>query len=263
MQGLGTAVGSSPTASSGDRHYYFIFYMFEKLDQIEEMKSNLSFWFPLLQQIGMRVPETYIIHRNGAELESLLDGIKPKNINFFLSDLQKAIDKVGYPCFLRTGATSNKHDWVNSCFVTKTSTLINHVANLVEASFMANIAGLPFNYDYWVVRKMIETKPITTYFNKMPIAREIRAFIKDGKTQCVHPYWPEEALSKVEKKLIVELQVIPEEGDEIYLMIDYIAKHFSGYWSVDFLQDVDGKWWCTDMAVGQRSYHFPDCTKNK
>src|SRR2546421_167369 len=100
------------------------------------------------------------------------------------------MSEMGFPCFLRTGMLSDKHSWKQTCFVEDTQGLPGRVGRLVEASFMANIAGDPLNYDFWCVRKLTPTGPVVTYFNDMPIAMEVRAFIKDGKTQCVHQYWP-------------------------------------------------------------------------
>lgn len=237
--------------------------MFE--DQLipeQEALTNLAYWYPILQTICMRVPKTIIVHRGTVELLHLLDGNIPKGFDRFEQSLRAAMDDIGYPCFLRTGMTSDKHDWKNTCYITEEANLKAHITALVEASCMANIAGLPFNYDFWVVRKLIPTKPVITYFNGMPIAMEVRAFIKDGKMQCVHPYWPAEVFENADddiKQKVQRLQVLPDQKDELYQMIAYIGRYFSGHWSVDFLQDDKGKWWCTDMATGERSYHYPKC----
>jgi hypothetical protein len=210
----------------------------------------------------MRVPKTLIVHRGECELGLLTDGVIPEGFDLFESRLRTAMDEIGYPCFLRTGQMSDKHNLKDTCFIeNKEESISKHVAQLVETSYIANIAGLPFNFDFWVVREMIPTKPMFHHFNGMPITRELRFFVKDGGIQCVHPYWPDEAfleLSVEEREKLKSIQLLPSDDEEVYLMAKYIARYFDG-WSVDFLQDSEGTWWCTDMAVAERSYHHPGC----
>ena len=48
-----------------------------------------------------------------------------------------------------------------------------------------------------------------------------------------------------------------EDGEEIALLTDLsydVAQHFDGAWSVDWLWDVRGDWYCIDMAVAHMSW---------
>lgn len=238
----------------------------DKLDLANEGLTNLVYWYPILEEIGMRVPKTIIVHRGPCKLGHFIDGKVPEGFDQFEARLRAAMKEIGWPCFLRTGMTSDKHSWKDTCFVAEEERgFANRVARLVEVSYMANIAGRPFNFDFWAVREMIPTSPVVTYFNEMPIAMEVRAFIRDGEIQCLHPYWPKEAFENAsedvkEKIKGLGLHTIPEEEQkELVNMIHYIAQYFPGYWSTDMLRDKDGNWWCTDMAQGNRSYHFPQC----
>jgi len=234
--------------------------MNEKLQEDIEGLNSLVYWFPILQRINMRVPETRIIHRGDVELGKMIDGEKVKGLKGLVEKIDIAVQEVGgYPVFFRTGMTSNKHDWKNSCFLKQKKDIISHIYNLVEHSFIANIAGMPFQYDFWIIRKMIPTRAITTAFaGKMPVAKELRVFIKNGKVQCYHPYWVKEAIKN--KEDLKQLQKFSKtELEEPLAMANYIAQFFSGYWSVDFLKDDNGNYWCIDMAVGPRSYHFENC----
>ncbi len=238
----------------------------QPLDPAIEQLNSLVYWYPILQEIRIPTPRTIIVHSGLCELGIMSDGKLPEDWEYFENKLKQAMDEIGYPCFLRTGQLSNKHGWENSCLIKKSSDIKDHVRNLVEASYMANIAGRPFRFDFWVVRELLKTKPVFNYFHgEMPVTREIRAFINKGKMQCVHPYWVSEAfkgLTKEEKKLLKEVQKLPPKNHEVYKMINYIAGYFKGYWSVDFLEDENGKWWCIDMAVGERSYHYPKCKRH-
>ena len=49
-----------------------------------------------------------------------------------------------------------------------------------------------------------------------------------------------------------------EEQNELNEYACKIAKVFDDYWSIDFCRGKDGKWWCIDLATGDRSWH-PEC----
>lgn len=225
---------------------------------------DLSFWYPILCRIGIKMPRTHVVFTD-VELAHLLDGVTPKGFDYFVKNLICAMDDIGYPCFLRTGHMSNKHDWKNSCYITKESKIGFHITNLIEISYIVNIAGLPLPYSTWVVREIIPTKPLFYAFHgQMPIIKEARVFIRDGKVQCYHPYWPTEAFVEETNnewgKHITELHSFAI--GKIIKTANKIAQYFSGYWSIDFLQDSTGDWWVIDMALGDYSYHYPGCIKD-
>ena len=33
------------------------------------------------------------------------------------------------------------------------------------------------------------------FHGKMPVSTEVRTFLRDGAIECMHPYWPPEAIS--------------------------------------------------------------------
>jgi len=240
-----------------------------QLDETKEQLTNLVYWFPILKKIRMRVPRTSIIYAGDIDLEKLLDNKKPKKLDLFLNRIDLTLKEYNLPIFLRTGMLSNKHSWKNSCFLKDRKNLVNHIADLVETSHIANIAGLPFDYSFWVIREMLETEPIFTFFSgEMPITKEFRFFINNGEIQCYHPYWPAEAfnnkLTKEQKQELKKIQKLNEDEEkELIAMTKYIAKFFKGYWSIDFLKTKNGDWYCIDMATGKRSYHWPTCKFKK
>ena len=241
--------------------------MFESLNPVEEQKTNLIFWYPVLQTIKMRTPKTVIVYSGDVDLEKLTDGERPENLDIFLNRMKAELKNFTLPVFIRTGMMSNKHDWKNSCYLEKEEDLLKHVSNIVETSIIANIGGFPFDYSFWVIREMLDTEPIFYSFSgEMPITKEFRFFIKDGDIKCHHPYWPEEAfatmgrkIDKEEKIKLESIQKLDDEDKEVFQMAKYIAEYFKEYWSVDFLKTKDGTWYCIDMGVGDRSYHWPGC----
>ena len=222
----------------------------------------LSTWFPKLQTAGLPVPKTIIVR--APNLLPLLDGEQPDGWATFMVELANACDVMGFPCFLRTGQTSAKHSWLESCFITHISCLGRHVANLVEFSEMADFVGLPTNV--WAVREMLPTIPQMTAFNGMPICREFRCFVRNGEVICWHPYWPGDAL-------LDGMPNPPADFEQRYANLCYLpatdepllrdlasraGAAVGGDWSVDILE-TKRHWFITDMAVAQQSFHWPDC----
>ena len=236
--------------------------MFNQLNYEEENKINMAYWLPLLMQYQLPVPKTIMVHTGGCDVQKLIEKKSTPAVSMFIKRLITAIEEIGTPCFLRTGMTSNKHDWKDSCYLDKSdaNTVIDHVCNLIEASYSAYLAGAPSDFSFFAVRKLIPTKTILTAFNGMPITKERRVFIRDGKVQCNHPYWPKEALENVTEEQLELLHYYEEEDSVIIDMANFIGRHLKGYWSIDFLKDIHGNWWIIDMATGDRSYHYPGCT---
>jgi len=217
--------------------------------------NDITFWYPRLLRLGFPMPKTIIIHTN-CHLESLAYDKEPEGLGEFIKDIERAAKKIGMPVFLKTGYTSNKHDWKDSCYITDLKKLKDHIQNLVGFSAIATIDRF-MPCDFWAVREMIPTKPYFTAFHgEMPITKERRIFVRDGKVVCSHSYWPEEAFKGVEKKKFDQLDVLTiKDKKELIQMASYVAKLFSGYWSCDFLKSKKGDWYLTDMAIGENSYH--------
>ncbi len=224
-----------------------------------ERMNCISFWYPRLFRQGFPTPKTIIIHTN-LPLERLADGEKVEGIDKFILNIKEAICEVGTPAFLRTGYLSNKHDWKKSCFIDKETAkngLLQHIGNLVEMSALATIDRM-IPIDFWAVRELRETEPYFNYFaGKMPITKERRYFVWNGKIKCHHNYWDRKAFENdINEKKFEELSTLSKDDEKILAqMANYIAGLFSGYWSVDFLKGKNGQWYLTDMAIGERSYH--------
>jgi hypothetical protein len=217
-------------------------------------RTNLTYWFPKVQDAGIRVPGTRIIETT-CDLWDLLDGETPDGWRELEEEVQAASDEMGYPCFLRTGHTSAKHSWRKTCFLERREDVGQHILNLVDQSGMSD---LPM--DTWVVRRMIPTTPLFYAFHgKMPITREFRLFVRDELVEHIQPYWPAEAIQNAGSvdwmaKLTAASRLTTRERIYLTLCAQDANAVCPGYWSVDFLQDRDGKWWLTDMAAGERSY---------
>lgn len=232
-----------------------------------KLRNCASYWFPLVQASGVPVPETRIVH--APPLHALLDSETPEGWEAFLANLRGAIAEIGgVPCFLRTGQTSGKHQWRDTCYLADLDELGRHVAALVEFSELVDLMGLPS--DVWVVRRLIKTAPLFTAFNGFPVTREFRVFVEDGAIKCTHAYWPVSAVEEGRAddadwkvKLYGASFFSDSDGQTVHALARQAGSALPGAWSVDVLQDADGKWWLTDCADAGCSFHWEGCPNEK
>lgn len=228
----------------------------------------LSYWFPKLKAAGIPVPETRIV-KTDCDLLQLCDGREPKGVGDLFRDIRAAAHSIGLPCFFRTGHTSGKHDWENTCCLTHVSAIPQHVYALVEFSAMAGMIGGGLDTDVWAVREMLPVQPrFTAFRGKMPITKEFRFFVKgDGQVVCHHPYWPPGSIQHAsipEDEWRVMLQAMSmfadeDEHFELTNLASNAAKAVGGpAWSVDLLK-TDRGWYVTDMALAAQSFHWDGC----
>lgn len=220
-----------------------------------EQLNDISFWYPILKRIGMRTPDTKLFYADES-IGKILDGEATPEFTQLAETIAAATQSFGGEAFLRTGLTSNKHDWEDTCHLTTGSITGHHLGRLIEFSMMVDLP-----YTTFAVRRMIPTAALTVAFKNMPIAREVRIFVEAGKVICAHPYWPTEAFDDQDDVTADQLEALQQlpAMDELTTMAEYTSRHFKGAWSVDFLEDTDGNWWLTDMALAATSYHWPGC----
>lgn len=228
----------------------------------------LSHWFPKLEAAGLPVPRTEIVRMpEGARLDAfrIVHGEPPETgkLPFFIEHLRSMADKIGFPCFLRTGHTSGKHRWRDTCFVEVPDRLERHVLMLVEESEMVGMMGLP--YDVWAVRELLPTKPLATCpnYGGMPVNREFRYFVESEDVQCFHPYWPRAALEQGGLSVDDAARVAEElERVDRLDLVDSLAcragEALGGAWSIDLLETERG-WYITDCALAKDSWHWDGC----
>lgn len=227
-------------------------------------KTCMSYWLPLLQEAKLPVPRTIMVpmsHETFRDVYRVFDGLNLTDAsNSFFDELLAATDAMGYPCFLRTGLTSGKHNWESTCYLTDAAKLKGHVISIVEYGEMACLMGL--QCDWWAVREFLPTHPLGTcpHFGNMPLCREFRVFVEDGAISCWHPYWPMKALeqggaaSAETYERLSSMEGLPD----ILTLASRVAAVVPGSWSVDLLE-TDRGWYVTDMAQAHESYHWEGC----
>lgn len=228
-------------------------------------KACLSNWFPPVEKSGVPVPKTHII-KTDVRLLELLEGEMPPPRGYpeFRDTLAYAARSLGLPVFLRTGQTSNKHDWLDTCYLQNIKKLDSHIYKLLEFSECVDILGL--DYDVWAVREMLPTTPIFHHWNWLPITKERRYFVSDGEVVCHHPYWIRDAfgfLRYAEEMALAELNTETKtEIAELKKLAKRAGGVLPGNWSLDFLETKKG-WFLIDAAPAEYSWHHPRCEKAK
>ncbi len=233
-------------------------------------KTCLSYWFPKIKAAGLPVPETRIVsmpQEAFRDIFRLFDGEKPTGeMNPFLEEVKEAADLIGYPCFLRTGQTSGKHNWEKTCFIQSRKDIPSHVISLVEFSEMAQLMGLAC--DVWAVREYLPIIPLAVCpsYSNMPVCHEFRFFVEDSSIKCSHPYWPLEALErgsvpKAERQHIYDKLCELPDPQPLEDIASAAGAAVGGAWSVDILETKRG-WYLTDMAEAHKSFHWEGCSAN-
>ncbi len=250
-------------------------------------KANcITKWFPTLLELSINVPETRIFHADKAARTYMLKLVwgeaaeEPKSYRELIDAISGAVKELGSPAFFRSGITSAKHSYADSCYLrnAESRTIEENLLQIVEYSEMADMMGLP--RDVWVVRKFIKGEYGFTAFAHMPVAREFRFFARDGDFLCHHPYWPPDSIVR---PMDIDMDITelsqeqaterlnhtqrPLQTDEFMPMMGHtmeITKRLGGGWSVDWMYDAKNKRWVLiDMAVMEMSFHWPGCSNGE
>ena len=226
-------------------------------------ENSLLYWYPKIKGL-VPTPETeWVEFPDWRILCAVIDGDPEKKFDLYIPQVLAAARKIGYPLFMRTDQSSAKHDWIDTCFVPDEAHVLGNLGRLLDMNFCCDLDPVAL-----VFRRFIEMDYKFRAFRGMPVAKEVRMFVRDGEIQCSHFYWPEEAIefygdTKPPKKWRSLLRATARisKNDKLVLR-DYagrIARALPGYWSVDFCHGKNGEWWFIDAARGEQSYHDPKC----
>lgn len=222
-------------------------------------KNTMFYWYPIVEKSGILSPKTTLIPFEGVLSYDIFDGKPNNDFDIFVKQLEQAADKIGYPLFVRTDETSNKHDWVDSCYVESKEQIRGHLLNILEMIEMS--IGLGFKGV--ALREFLQLESTFTSHNGMPVAKEFRLFLRNGRLECIHPYWPKASIHTKEPNWegkIDQLRILtPDDLNVILREIAKFGDKLPEYWSVDFCKTVKGEWYLTDMAIGEDSYHWSTC----
>jgi hypothetical protein len=231
-------------------------------------RTSMLHWWPKIEPLSgvIPMPVTEIVIAP-ATIMGMLDGESLPE--YFCKEIQRVSEKFMRPIFIRTDYVSGKHSWDRSCYLPSGDRLLQHIYELVE-----NSALVDQSVQAIVFREYIEPDPghmVVDWFDNMPLRKEVRCFIQDGRLVCWHPYWPADAVDTeycprpVLREEVARINATITDAD-IAILTDYCAKVgevLPGAWSVDFMWS--GKrnfWYLIDMAAAALSWH-PQCEFKK
>ena len=240
-------------------------------------RTALSYWFPKLQEAGIRTPDTVLVPMPVEAQQCVWAAFDGKDgtpseiaaYNDFIERIRKAVGIVRTPAFLRTDYTSGKHEWRRTCYLPTMdhAEIAAHVFAIAEYSELNGDFGeLP--WDMWAVREYLPVQPVAICprYEDMPVVREYRFFVERGRIRCWHPYWPLDALQSggaEHSDAVFRDLCHPTQADDTMMKMLAIAvsEAIPGAWSVDLLETKRG-WYVTDMAEAHKSWHWRECVNN-
>lgn len=235
-------------------------------EMYQDCASNpnaFSNWFSHVVAENIKHPATLTVPLGQGFQTGMLNGEAPTDqslaeVDDLLSKIEQFGKQYGFPLFIKTSYTSNKHYWTETCCLNNAdrATVLNQIYGLIE--YQACMSPHMFTPEL-VVREMIATDPVFFAFDNMPITEEYRVFARSGRIDGYQPYWPATSIENASVDDWVDaLAAIstPSAKDLAYMTeaSERITKRLGGYWSVDFLKDKDGQLWLIDMAEGDKSF---------
>lgn len=232
-----------------------------------EKRACLSYWGPKTQELASPATDyrsrdltPKMLSEKGEEFRDVVAEVQQMAKNFG--------KEFGWPLFFRTGQTSGKHNWNRTCKLEAAEDVESHMRNLAQHSHIVSMVGLPLNV--WAVREWLDIEHKFTAFGGMPIGREFRYFVQEGKIIHEQPYWPPESIEGHTEADRWEEKLRKMNGrsgtsfarslaQQVAERIEERFDHPDSCWSVDVCKTETRGWMMTDMAPAERSYFWdPD-----
>ena len=160
---------------------------------------------------------------------------KALTTEFKLEDFQAQIEAFGNgPIVLKDYVKSQKHYWEEACFIPNAAD--KEQVNAVIQKFL-ELQDSDLN-EGLVFREYVALEALTTHTaSGMPLTKEFRVFVKNGKIISIYKYWDEGDYQNVEPVL--------ETFDAI------LPKIKSNFFTMDIAKQKDGNWIIVELGDGQ------------
>jgi hypothetical protein len=221
-------------------------------------------WLPAITEAGLPVPKTIIVPYDHHKCMPIFDGEHSDEFDRLSTAVMDAAKEIGFPVFIRTDLTSAKHSGPRA-YKIEVDGENEPIARTLEDTEMKCWLERE-GPKAFLVREFLTLKAPFTAFQGLPIAREFRFFADENKVHCWHPYWPSGALEDYGhpscddwRDKLAEISAVPKHPELWHMAVEAAKACGGGLWSVDFCEDVNGKWWLPDMATAADSFHWPGC----
>ena len=238
---------------------------------------SMEIWYPKLEEeTNVPTPETFLVELTNSsqaylhmpETERnmiLMDEDTQRKMDFFgtpLPSYEQICDAMeeqlnGTPVFLRSFYKSANTLGDEGTFINEASeqAIKQNLVTLFDSHIMQNMPhgkGVAFRekLDLEFYPDHLEREDTTGNTTFHP---EVRFFVEDGEILYHFPRMNKDNfLNEFDNLDFYNKQVSKIEDDIEYLepLAKEVAKAFAPHsWSVDFIQDTTGDWYCTDMAI--------------
>ncbi len=230
-------------------------------------------WLPPITAAGLLVPRTTVIPYKHHEICPAFDGEDCPALVELAAKVDAAAAEFPGPVFIRTDLGSAKHSGPKA-YKVDDEPCGNALYRLLEDQEMKFWTAQP--PEAILVREFLTLEAKFEAFSGLPVNREFRVFSAGLHDLCLHAYWPHTAVEEhVDESKYpnwrADLSALHELSDIDRLELQALARQAVlaicraeksiGFWSVDFAQDVSGKWYLIDMATARDSFHWPGCEK--
>lgn len=233
-----------------------------------DRRIDMAHWYPKLRDIDVPTPKTQPLALERTEGESPTWDTK---------SACEIVEKLGGSAFARSGYKSAQMSLYEGSHIRDNSekTINQTLRELVSQHAMMQ---MPLGESLWL-RELLDVN--WSNYARENLCPEVRAFIRDGEVVCHHPRLEgfsdhpdeEEAAEQIiEQAWPREIEYGQRDHEALVVYAERVAEEFDGWWSVDFVMDTSGKWWCTDMAIDAlyerdgnvrgMSQHPDDCNHN-
>lgn len=230
-------------------------------------KNNFSYWFPKIQECGIKVPDTEIYHvpdelQNCFYMESKDD---ESIISKWVTDTIKP-NMTKYLYFMKNAVFSNKFDYQHC--ITNPRKIVDDIIAINYAALCVEAQGT----DEIILRSVIDfdKKNTPTIYNGMPLRSEFRVFYDFDVHKVLYSvnYWDYDYCisgmymksdrivfdymkNEIHDKFIAHQTEVKKLVDDHMKNVD-----LQGQWSVDILLDEKETYWLIDMALAQNSAYW-------
>jgi len=226
--------------------------------EFHDERISMLYWFPCIR--GLNVPivqteffslnteSTFELRGDGSDLNQFaetLNGIPVDEISNFVGDLptEKA--------HIRSDLKASRLAGGEGRTITRDHRVIHEqVMHLVDSMNMMNV---PFRS--LVVRELIDVDEVARSYNTF-ICPEVRFIVDEGEVLdgfvdvCEEDFDTSFTEKEVQTILDDFNQRLDSEYEKLSLWAEIVAEEMSDTgWSIDFIQDSNGKWYIIDMAL--------------
>lgn len=242
------------------------------IKEMAESRNNISYWFPKIENCGIKVPKTVIVPipvdltRAIHEDRYSKSSVNSQDMFHWVSGkVMPKIQHLGFLLFVKNGTFSNK-------FLAYTCMCVNDPYNLTYnipfIMYHSSILGAGGNTEIAIRERIGHIPEAPTIYCGLPLTTEFRVFydFDERKVLKTVNYWDYDYcfphMFNEGDKLIFShyAPLLQKEFDERKAEVEnLVSEHMqnvdlTGKWSVDIM--YRGDYWLIDMALAENSAYY-------